>query len=192
MRIRPTFLTVALLLALCGCDSGGGYFGGTEIAQADDIWHAYEWAEIYTDRQLYRKIPDPHHPLPWDEPRLVIPGSEVSFDVWEKSVLTINGHIGVENLRLTETGSCCVSVDIVIDDGSGYARIIGSNVGENVPRQRHYWVVPLHGRAILDPGTYTIAVRGRSYSSDLPDYDGLAQTKDWNYSVIDVEVEVLK
>ena len=153
-----------------------------------------ETTEIYEKIQIYSAFPEGKFELPWDEPRPVIPGSEITFEVFERSLLEVGGHIGFENHRARiecASGSCCVSMDVVIDIGEGFGRIIGSNKGENIPAQRHYWIAGLDAKCILEPGIYTIAVRARAYSSDKH-ADGLARTNEWNYSIVWAKITVLE
>lgn len=111
-----------------------------------------------------------------------IPGFSTEITIPVAADLLVYGHIDVMHRKLiTQTIGCAFEVTL---NGS---RIPGSVTGENITASRHYYAFAVHAfKQNVPAGTHTISVRGRSYSSAAPGYNGLAEVKG-NYNQVIVE-----
>jgi hypothetical protein len=113
----------------------------------------------------------------------VVDGLSLTFTVTEKSIVTLSGHVGVQNeAKDPDSSNAMVGLDVHMDGKSvpGFMRTT------NLNRPRHYEDIPVTGFIIVEPGTHCLEILAmkKNFGNTVPLYIKAPQ-----YSGVFVKVE---
>lgn len=127
-------------------------------------------------RTVYtQSVPDWDPDLFWN--MMPVPGFQRSIVVARRSHLFVTGHIDVQHRGVAGTANQSIGAAFEVRVNGNI--LPGSTTGANMTNSSSdaYYTAYIHGYKVLEPGSYTIDVYGRSYSSVAPGVDGLAEVK---------------
>jgi hypothetical protein len=117
-----------------------------------------------------------------------VDGLTFGFSLKHYSVVTLFGHLGIQNECPDESPTksrAMIAVDLWDKDNK---RIPGSLVTRNLNRMEHYMDVVIHNQLVLEPGDYQIKVVAYKRHFD-PNFEFPIHIKDPQYSGVWLRIE---